>query len=244
MKILNRLYLLLAIFMVFIGIIQFIRWNCFYEIKISVCIFLFSPAIAFLLAYIFNKKTQKMIFHGITIFLCLFGLFLWSLISMSAETWRSATTEITNVRKYDEILKLWDKDLVSHFPRPIPPDISNVSFSSLPKFLQGGAHVQLRYSASAQQISELYDGFTTKKTKSFFGGDKNDHVNMHEGAATTFFYTSGSSARNFPDDYEILVFDKVIKEENKPTPHWNHGISHGVAISKKRNTIVYWAEAW
>ena len=39
-----------------------------------------------------------------------------------------------------------------------------------------------------------------------------------------------------------LIFDEVRKE--KPTGSWNHGHSHGVAISKKRHEIVYWAEVW
>ncbi|GAJ14113.1 unnamed protein product, partial [marine sediment metagenome] len=80
---------------------------------------------------------------------------------------------------------------------------------------------------------------------SFIGGDTNAHMNMKEGMPTTFFYTGGSDNHEFPDDYEVMIFDNVLKEEDRPEGHyWNHGQSHGVAISKKRNEIVYWAESW
>lgn len=62
---------------------------------------------------------------------------------------------------------------------------------------------------------------------------------------TTHFFTSGSDNREFPDDFEIMIFDEVLKEENRPEGHyWNHGDSHGVAISKEKGEIVYWAESW
>jgi hypothetical protein len=44
-------------------------------------------------------------------------------------------------------------------------------------------------------------------------------------------------------DYEIMIFDPVLTNR-PPGFYWNHGQSHGVAISTARNEIVYWAEAW
>ena len=83
------------------------------------------------------------------------------------------------------------------------------------------------------------------KTKSFFGGYSGDHINMKEGMPTTDFHTSGSSDRKFPKDFEVMIFDKILKKEDRPDEfYWNHGRSHGVAISKQRNEIVYWAEHW
>jgi hypothetical protein len=50
---------------------------------------------------------------------------------------------------------------------------------------------------------------------------------------------------HFPDDFEIMIFDPVLPESERAEGHyWNHGKSHGVAISTNRNEIVYWAEAW
>ena len=160
----------------------------------------------------------------------------------------SSTSEVTDIKKYEQILDdYWDfnKNLVAHFPRPIPPEANDVKFSFLPPFMQGGAHIQLRYSLPSDTISDLYNRYSEKKTRSFIGGDTNEHMNMKEGMPTTFFYTSGSDNLEFPDDFEIMVFDEVLKEEDRPEGHnWNHGHSHGVAISRTRNEIVYWAESW
>jgi hypothetical protein len=59
---------------------------------------------------------------------------------------------------------------------------------------------------------------------------------------TTSFYTSGSKDHSFPNDYEIMAFDALPKEGEHR--NWNHGQSHGVAISTQLNEIVYWAESW
>jgi len=70
-------------------------------------------------------------------------------------------------------------------------------------------------------------------------------MNSKDGMPTTCFFTSDDGQREFPKDYEIMIFDKVFKDEDRPKGfYWNHGYCHGVAISRKRNEIVYWAECW
>lgn len=87
--------------------------------------------------------------------------------------------------------------------------------------------------------------FAAQRTKSFFGGDTNLHMNEKEGMPTTFFMTGDTDSRAFPEDYEVMVFDKVPPQSERPPGfYWNHGSSHGVVISTRRNEIVYWAESW
>jgi hypothetical protein len=103
----------------------------------------------------------------------------------------------------------------------------------------------LRCSLPPEQIEEWYARFARKKTKSFFGGDMNDHMNMKNGMPTTCFYAADTKERKFPNDYEIMVLDDVLNEEDRPAGfYWNHGRSHGVAISRERHEIVFWAESW
>jgi len=246
MKTLRRIYLILAIVMTFVGFIQCYRWSRPGEITIGYLIN-FLPSAAFAIAYIYALKIKRKMEHAIIIPLCLLALGIWGFVNLGVEIIIKDTTEVTDIRRYDDILdNYWSfkPELVSHFPRPIPLYAKNIRFSFLPKFLQGGTHVQLCYSAPADRISELYDNFIDKRTKPFFGSNKYDHTNIKEGMPTTFFYTSDSDSKDFTDDYEIMIFDKVLNEKERQHTSWNHGQSHGVAISKKKNEIVYWAESW
>lgn len=66
---------------------------------------------------------------------------------------------------------------------------------------------------------------------------------------TTNFFTSKAPQNDptrlsFPADYEIMVLDPIIPNSEKAENHaWLDSDSHGVAISKQRNEIVYWAES-
>ncbi len=72
------------------------------------------------------------------------------------------------------------------------------------------------------------------------------HVNASpDGMPTTEFYTGEVKHVEFPKDYELLVLDRLIPAKERANGlYWNHGKSHGVAISKQRNEIIYWAEFW
>ena len=246
MKTPNRIYLILAVLFGVVGVVQCVRWGSV-NLGMPMTGFLpnFLPATAFLTVYIVNKTTAKKVVHVIAVLLCLLWIGYWGLFTLVIEMFISAGTPVTDVGKYNAVVSRFDENLVSHFPRPIPSDAREVRFSFLPGFLQGGAHIQLRYSTSPDKIVGLYDRFSAIRTKSVFGGDKTDHINSEEKTLTTYFYRSGSSDDRFPDDYEIMILDKIpTKGEREQFGYWNHGQCHGVAISKKRNEIVYWAEEW
>jgi hypothetical protein len=244
MKALGYIYLGLAAATFLLGFAQCIHWGDSNGLSGLWYLLHFVPAWTFLVAYSANRK-------GARIAAVLLGVlaigFVW-FVAVVIDGWISAASEVTNVGRYDEILSnYWkpNEELVQHFPHPIPSDVKDVRFSFAPAFLQGGAHIQLRYAAPPAAISELHERFVGKKTASFTGGDTNVHMNTEVGMPTTFFYTGESGNGRFPDDYEIMIFDKVLEREDRsPGFYWNHGKSHGVAISKKRNEIIYWAELW
>jgi hypothetical protein len=147
--------------------------------------------------------------------------------------------------RYESIRRTWQSELqlLAQFPETIPVYAKKPRMSFYPGFLQGGAHFQIRYGLPPDEIRSLHGAFAKDKTKSFFGGDCNDHMNQSNGMPTTSFYTGPEGHGKFPKDYEIMIFDAVLTNR-PPGFYWNHGRSHGVAISTSRNEIVYWAEAW
>jgi hypothetical protein len=246
-RIVGRPYLVFAALSGVLGVMLCIRWASVGAVGFG-CIIGFLPAIAFLIAHNLSRKWRSWGFHAVAIPLCAVGIGFWglSVAGMDLVIYRMA--EVTNVRKYEEILDTrWDSrsELVNHFPRPIPADAKTVRFSFRPGFMQRGTYIQLRCSLPPEQIEERYAYFARKRTRSFFGGDMRDHINMKDGMPTTFFYTGEGKDRRFPTDYEIMVLDEVPKEEDHPGGiSWRHARCHGVAISRERHEIVYWAEAW
>jgi len=243
----NTLYLVFIVLFSIIGMIQFIRWYFSFGMPFPNSLLAFLPATALIISYLLKSRTKKKQLHVVAFSLCLIAFLYWAFVSCAIELLIKHTAEVTNTKKYEHILEVkWkNSSLVEHFPKPIPSDAKNIKFSYLPRFLQGGCHIQLRYSTNASKIAELYDLFSKKKTKSFWGGSSQEHMNMDDGMPTTCFYTSNSGIREFTGDYEIMIFDEVLKKEDRPKGfYWNHGQSHGVAISKNRNEIVYWADFW
>jgi len=177
--------------------------------------------------------------------LWLTGLAVLPLLGLMLLAWFMLPGDTHSLREYPSLRAQWNQELVWHFPDPIPKSATLKKFSHFPGFLQGGAHIQLRLALPPNEVSKLYERFLQKRTMSFFGGDTNDHMNLTYGMPTTFFYTGPKGQHEFPVDYEIMIFDPVLPESERPDGHyWNHGRSHGVAISTDRNEIVYWAESW
>ncbi|MHC4335790.1 MAG: hypothetical protein ACYSUP_07500 [Planctomycetota bacterium] len=155
--------------------------------------------------------------------------------------------EVTKVSKYTKVRReLWHNPrLIGHFPDKIPADANDVRFSYLPGFLQGGAWFQVKMTLPEDRINQLFEEFGSKKIKSFQGGGWSDHANSEGGIPTPSFRTGESDSRHssgdfvaegFPKDFVVIVLGT--------SGNWNHGTSHGVAISKPKNEIVYWAEDW
>ncbi len=167
---------------------------------------------------------------------------------------------INNPRCYSTFInQLYEQksEIILHFPKTLKKEQKILGFSYLPGFLQGGAHIQLRLKVSEEDLNKLYEKYNKIKTKSFYGGTSSEHINRRDGMPTTSFYTNNNTETTknltfaeeiekltFPEDYEIMIFDEIIRKEESSGGFWNHGKSHGVVISKKRNEIIYFAQSW
>lgn len=71
------------------------------------------------------------------------------------------------------------------------------------------------------------------------------HLQEDGGMPTTWFYTSGGAGREFPADYTLLVLDAPpATDMQRSHAGMNHGQTHGIAISRMRNEVIFWADAW
>lgn len=245
MHTLSRLYLVLAIAAAAGGAYQWYRWNQEGVSGIVVLVNLL-PAAALLMAWVGTRNAITWWAHVLALAAVITVVGVWFAVRLPVEWFLSATRTVTDAGQYESVLRDYWKngELVSHFPRPVPNDATNVRFSFAPRFMQGGSHIQLRMTLPRERVAEHYSAFARRKTASYLGGDMGVHMNLADGMPTTSFYTGGAGVHAFPGDYEVMIFDPLMKKEDSPGGYWNHGRSHGVAISLMRNEIVYWAEEW
>lgn len=94
------------------------------------------------------------------------------------------------------------------------------------------------------QVKKIYDE-ASNQAKQFHddGGETNLNTDRTNVFISANFRTSDSDVKAFPTDYQIFIFD--AKPHNVSSDFdWNHGTNCGVAISKERSEVIYWAESW
>ena len=137
---------------------------------------------------------------------------------------------ITSIRHYTEALhNLWAGDAaVAHFPTTIPSYARNVSFYSFPGYGLGGPETQLSFNTTPNEIAELYKCYSSR------------HALVTKDPASKGFdlmnlYLTNGKREPYPDDFTFIILDWP------PPAKKNNDCIGGVAISKKRCEIVYWA---
>ncbi len=197
--------------------------------------------LAWYLAFI--HPARRWVFIGLGVPSAFVILLLGAFMNLAAGAFLAATTPIEDVSRYAEIRgQMGGSVLVRHFPMTIPENATDARFSYLPKFMQGGGHLQLRLRLPQSEIRDVLIEYDPQAKYEYVGGDMGEHENQTNGVPTTHFYTSGTNEGSFPASYEILVFD--AEPGGTPDFPWNHGYSYGVAISSENSEIVYWAEWW
>ena len=163
-------------------------------------------------------------------------------VIVAAFAWQLRT--ITDVSRYDDLIRRWDPSLVDHFPKRIPVNAMKQSLSFFPGFLQGGAHLQLRIELPAADVAREEVRMSQLSTHVYQRGERtypDPYDNATRDVPLPPFHTGDKkSSAGFPADY-ILYFLFAQPGESAP---WNHGQTTGVAVSRQTSELVYWAESW
>ncbi|MDH4201874.1 MAG: hypothetical protein OEV87_03185 [Phycisphaerae bacterium] len=180
-----------------------------------------------------NKKTKVILKGLVTLFIIICILivifFAYTFVRMYIGI-KKANTPITDIQQYSKIIEEWKSfspEIVSHFPKEIPPEATNVDFYYFPGFLQSGSRIELRFQAEKVEIDAYYENFKEFTTKSWHGDTWVHRRPRGEG---------DSEIIELSKDFEIMQFDE------NPDDLPEHSKEHGVAISKEKNEIIFWAE--
>ena len=240
----NRALLFVGLLLVLFGVWLNIQW---FSERPSLNLYLINllPGTLLIFTWYLASKHQnkRWSYIGVGILLALIVSFFSIFTNLAAGAFLAAMTPNTDVSHYYEISdQLDDSEITRHFPTSIPENATDIKFESLPKFLQGGGHIQLRFNLPQSEIEELLIEYRANAKYTFIGGDRSNHSNEDGGVPTTYFYTSETDDFSFSDNYEILVLN--AEPGGPPEFPWNHGYSYGVVISLEESEIIYWAEYW
>lgn len=239
----------LIFLVVVLFIIQAYRWSLNWQIFLIVCAMNAVLLSLFVYTHWLVKRVKNKFFKLIILMLCVFVCLCGGLFTLGLEVFGRSFVEITNFYWYGdtlEILGTWKPELVNHFPPKIPRTAQDIRFSYSPGFLQGGMHMQLRYSDNFQNINQLYEHCVKDRQKSFIAKSTHPYIKATVGPpeilAISWNKYSKRQIVHAHKEYEIMIFDKV--KDQPADSYENHGQKHGVAISIDRDEIIYWAESW
>lgn len=160
---------------------------------------------------------------------------------------RSASPE-KDPADYKEILEILEYgqwNWLRHFPPKIPENASNVSLYWNKGFLQSSLFLQLRFELPSDEIQSILEQSRARAAK------KPDSKRPLSDLPPVFPLSAGEvePLLDWPRDFEIIVFNygkggNANDEGYGTKEYWDIRYSYGIAISIKRNEIVYWGEEY
>jgi len=196
------------------------------------------PSLALLGYYLWDRshpdageRWKKGLAISFTVVISLATVWLASAaLFISIVAWMTPTN---NVRKFEAILSKGNSPFTAHFPRHIPADARTVRFYYDPGALQAATILELGYTTTPERIDALYRDYARRATLALTAGMENgviEPMNIVKGDSDEFL--------DFSNDYTLFYLDEKPPKDEQD---WNHPQSHGVAISKKRHRVVFWA---
>jgi hypothetical protein len=138
------------------------------------------------------------------------------------------------VADYPTVLSQWSSTgLVTHFPATIPAGATSVRFSSEPGFLQGGAHIWIRFRLPPDEVAAIEAKAKGATTRSYGPGDR---TNLPATMADQIGTINTASLA------ESTLY--ILNATDRGSGTWNHGQMAGIAVSHETNEVLYWAESW
>jgi hypothetical protein len=200
------------------------------------------PGLVFLAIWFVGKNIHKwgwfLVGLGVPIAIVFSGFVTFC--NIGASLWLDITIPDNDPGCYESILERYHypkTEWISHFPAKIPVKMANVHFFHLQRFLQGAMILQLRYGLPADEIKLLLEKSLARAKQVQDGQYKSYNTMGPNGIPST--YLCVGPEEDWPEDFKVIVLDA-----EDYTGNWNHGFSYGVAISTKRNEVVYWATDW
>ena len=167
----------------------------------------------------------------------LFAIFLWYFLTSPHGT--------TDVKDYSKTVRGWDSDGLV-MPREIPADATDVRFTSLDPFLQGGGWVQVAYRLPEDEFNSTLADIKTHAIADYSAGDDEKTIASKRFAACQkaasrplgigFSWHIDDTDYRWPSGYHVYVYSDTCT--------FNHGLARGAAVNPDTYEVVYGIDDW
>lgn len=147
---------------------------------------------------------------------------------------------------YRDSLAAWqhrEGNLTSHFPRTIPPGATQVFIHAESDRPLGASVFDLSYCTTPEKVRAIDQRFRALAEHSSNGtGDWMDKSSP-EHPPIYFHTTEWPEGKALPSDFRVYTLHSEGWGDFR-LGHDNGGRAYGVAVSTKRNEVIYWATEW
>jgi len=162
----------------------------------------------------------------------LVALVIVGLFFVLAWKFKTSLEPSSDIGDYQSALETVQPELVEHFPK-VTPAVTQSRFYYRPGFLQGGTIIHLLLKSGAAGTRSALEKYEAKALERYRG------CSRKEPSAELMPRIQRSDAKeDAACDFVMLVL------RASPTEEWNHRYESGIAISEKRNEVLYWVEVW
>ena len=187
-------------------------------------------------------NTRQSIRRGASIVglsIALFFVFNWTLMF-----WQ--LNPITVPDKYELVVRhRWlNATMIEHFPAQLPVNAQDVRLYYIAGFLQGGARLELRMRLPLDTVDEIASQYRSDAIAHFDASGEPVEADTDLSSSPKFHFSTvalpelEASDRGsiLPGDYEIFLLYARMPVD------MNHPHIAGLAFSRTRSEVIYWAE--
>lgn len=140
----------------------------------------------------------------------------------------------TRVSAYSSLLKDWSEmGVVDGFPKTIPANATDVSLHARPGILQGSGHFQLRMKLPPADVAAIEARAKAAAVRTC-PPQCTDYIEEPEFWSVPWLHAGETESGRFPSDFVVYALET--------DGDWNHPTGEGVAVSRARNEVIYWAD--
>lgn len=190
--------------------------------------FTLIPGLLLIISRLRKTKNNKIIYL-ISIIIFLTGYISFLIIGGIG----SGTRTYKNISDYKYIYKAyndWRPELIEHFPKEIPDDVTNVRLLYWTGYLQSSELFTMRYTTEKSEIIKIL--------KKYNLSEKSDTNSLYDkkGVSIGEINRKYSHVIDDSESYEDFLFIILNDKDDEKTEPW----SSGYAISLISNEVIYW----
>jgi hypothetical protein len=221
-----------CVVMVLVGVSVAVHWAVAYHMPLTGAFFL--NALPILIGIVFGiflgiRRPPNPGFYLTGLRVCLVVAFVYGISAWFLETSYQSITPMQDLRQYEKVRQqYWRHDLNAavHFPAHVPANAERVFFFAVRYVGKTGPIMQLRYTTTPKTLAAMEASFKEMGT-------------IAKGKLPIDLCAGERQPKPMPEDFTVYSLPITPSAARPYAGYWQW---RGVAISRARSEIVYWAQ--